>query len=98
MYRRILLFTTLITLLLLCGCGFNPIKHTEYYPIEATIDSVYEKKVYLEYGNQFSEIDDVEFYNYCLSKIGKTIPATLVASFAVNHQVSYRIIPNEIYN
>lgn len=97
MYRR-LLSITLIILLLLCSCEFNPIKHTEYYPIEATIDSVYEKKVCLEYGNQFSEIDDVEFYNYCLSKIGETIPATLIAAFAVNHQVSYRIVPKQIYN
>ena len=72
-------------LLLFCSCEFNPVKHIEYYPIEATIDSVHKGKVYLEYGNQFSEIDNAEFYDHCLSRVGETIPATLIAAFAVNH-------------
>ena len=93
MYRRSIYIITLIILLLLCGCESNPVKRIKYYPIEATIESVYDGKVILEYGGEVSVIEDKELYDYCMERIGETIPATLVAAFTVNHQVGYRIMP-----
>jgi hypothetical protein len=98
MYKRIILGLALITVLLLCSC--SPIKRVETREIEANIDYVYYNEktdVYgtmLEYGGEVTIINNKQFYNYCKSRVGETIPAILTMTFYINFEVSYVIMPD----
>ena len=99
MYKRILLFITLIAAIFLCSCSPLTIDKIETREIEATIEDVYvlhNPHTYvsvLEYGGEITCIDSELFYNYCESRVGETIPAILEITYYYNNNISYRIMP-----
>jgi hypothetical protein len=100
MYRRILLFITLIAAMLLCSCSPLSIDKIETREIEATIKEVYvlhSPHTYvsvLEYGGEITCIDSELLYNYCEDHEGETIPAILEITYYYNNSISYKILPH----
>ena len=100
MKRKVLFIITLIVVILLSSCAPYSIDKVETREIEATIEDVYilhgphTYATILEYGGSITVIDSDLLYNYCESRVGQTIPATIEITYYYNNNVSYRILPD----